>query len=178
MQELIIDALRPKLEALPFVTRFGGLAQVLRTTDTGGVAKRLPITADSQPLTPDSKGGGLLYFEHQRLNTVLERTALAVDSTMLLVFWGDLTAYDDTSAAAALAQAALIAALPQGMYGHGPLFKMTHVASRIMLPQDGLFDKYTYNEAQTQYLLKPYTAFAVEVKTACNIPLTCLPQPS
>jgi hypothetical protein len=187
MQDLLISVLKPKLVALPFISLFGGLAQTLSTTSTEGNAPvRMPISNEPGlllqrglnpdqyvSLAPDGNEAGVAYFEHRSLRANgIDRQLIKLTSVMRLVYWGKL---GDDPSAPILATAALIKAIPEAMYTARPLSAVFHEVTAILLPQDGLFDKYTYTEAQTQHLMTPYTAFALEITTKFNVGLACMP---
>jgi hypothetical protein len=190
MQDLLVASLLPALQDLPFISRWGGLAKTLKTTSTSGAEVRQPLTEDNKPLTPDSKEKGVLYFEHGRLDVVdTVGTNAHLSSLLRLVFWGNLGnaggAYNGAFSPAfstsralgpALAQAAIMKRIPMSTHLARPAFAVLHTFGRILLPQDGLFDKYTFDEKATQYLMAPYTAFGIEIKTSFKIPLSCVSQ--
>ena len=182
MQNLLISILKPKLAELPFVSLFGGLAHTLRTTSTSGAPQRMPISKEATilqdrslgpeqyvSLVPDGAERGVAYFEHRSLKVQGVASGRAnMTSVLRYVFWGNLGFGDS---AAALAQLAVIKRIPDAKYNAGALVGIFHQVTGIFMPQDGLFDKYTYNEAELQYLMSPYTAFGIEITTAFSLPL-------
>jgi len=185
MQDLLISVLKPKIEKLPFITLFGGLAQTLRTWSDGREVRQ-PISNEPGlllqrgldpkqyvSLAPDGREKGVAYFEHRSMTTgAVEGGRLTVNSVLRLVYWGAL---GDDPSAPILAQTAIMKTIPDILYTARPLSHIFHEVSSVIPHQGSLFDKYTYDEKQLQYLMSPYTAFAIEIKTRFKIALSCLP---
>jgi hypothetical protein len=185
----IVNALLPSLAPLSFGDLIVGIVKPMRFRNEGG-EKVFPviynegldacISGSYIDLLPNSSKKSIIYFEDK--GTYLakeEKGRFFYRSTIWLVCWWNykLTSsdlYEDTPYVGNV-----LALMPHLITG---LDFISHVRLRMVrqLPKDAdmVFGKYTYNEAEVQFVTYPYDFFALEYDVtfifnpACVTPIT------
>lgn len=193
MNKELCSILRNKLLGLPFIDLAAGMVQTLTTTDLDEqnvtkITKRQPVSYDvvgggscagtEVSMIPDSSRKSILYFEDLGVvatGRIHQQTAF--NSTIRLVLWMNRAnlvggPYVEISGRVMATIIDLITGLsPQNIY---PFSRLTIAVQRIT-PQDAaIFLKYTYSEADRQYLRPPFEFFAIDFSCKYTIPARCL----
>jgi hypothetical protein len=179
---------------LPWVEVSAGLAipvTFLENTTEGAVRKVMPVACGEScetgtrylSLVPDSEKRSIVYFEDYG-TVIREKDASRYDceSTLRMVCWLNLAklGYEDcqlSSMAVSQVMGSLPLVIDDGLPYNHIMIKVT-----AQMPKSpGIFTRYTYDEAITQYLMWPYDYFALEVKLkylftrGCEFPLPVNP---
>lgn len=192
MNKELSKVLRDKLQGMPFVQVLAGMVQTVTTesmneTNTTKIVKRFPVSYDvigktcegpEIPLWPDSSYKSLIYFEDFGIaSTGRLQGQTGYNSSLRLICWlnranlvGDQ--YKDVTGRIMATIIDTIAGKnPQNI---GMFTRLTIDVARIP-PQDaGLFGRYTYNEADRQYLRPPYDFFGIDLSCKYVVPAKCL----
>jgi hypothetical protein len=184
--------LRNKLAELPFVEVLAGMAQTVTTEDSNQetlvkITKRFPVCdnvlgVDCEgreiSLTPNSARKSIIYFEDFGITVNgREHGNTNYISSLRLVCWMNRknlvgNAYTDV---AGHAMAMIVQKLTGGNPENIDIFTRLTVEIVRIPPQDaGLFGRYTYNEADRQYLRPPFEFFALDLSCKYNVPTKCL----
>lgn len=192
MLYLLEGSLSPKIEALPFIERYGGIAYPLTHNFGGDTLKTFPV---SQSLTaqqcfdqgkyvnlvPDDRYKSVAYLEGitspaQIGFTDAKKGVAKITQNGKLVVWLNLQKLGITNPAdiglMALAAVDALQAVYAVTYAgvHG---RMEVTAANIRLDKNGAFGGYTYVDKQALFMW-PYGFFAVEFTAVINLPRRCL----
>jgi len=178
-----------KIKDLPFLSRVGGLVQTLEKQrgDGSGKVERYPITdqyylnqaecAQSQiiDMIPNTQLKGLAYFEDRgtSFGRIINQRVEA-DVRLRLVVWINPKQFQITPDPELSIQikSVLLAkmSIQRALNVAGMIIINSSVKS-IAVQDKNIFSKYTYNEAQSQYLLLPYQYFAFDLEAIAIVPL-------
>lgn len=192
MQQEIARHIRQVLLGTPGISKFGALVETVNTTENipdKAKAQSFPASQDVLPkpagngpyyeLTPNSNEAGIVYFEHMSLTSGgVESGGLSFTSKLRLVCWQQAVEASQPLGAQAILQAYVLRRLAPLSRSHnvaGLAARIQVTPGKLLTREDKLFSRYTYNEAQRQYLLAPYGAFGIELTTTFVVPLACLP---
>lgn len=181
MQELIAEAIRSRILAAPlgFRDKVAGMVQTIENGAQNGLPSRYPAYFDGttyEAFIPDARFTSLIYFEDGGSNvSVAQRLPEWVKQTsyvgrMRLVCWLNLSQYLGTREEAKAALIMLLS-LPFGSLG-----ELQKAAVKVvgLPPTEGrIFDRYSYKESYKQYLMHPYTAFALDLQTSYTLTAVC-----
>lgn len=194
MNQAIANIIRGNIEDLDFVDKIAGLTSVALMTITDEnknvVQKRMPIaccvSAEDcrqgayNDLCPDSKYKSVLYFEDLGVSFVKsEGNFKWYQSTLRLVCWLNVAmllaeccpdGITCTLSSKVIAQ--IIRAMPTHPEDHSSMMRVYSEIMDQVVRSSAIFGQYTYNEAQTQYLMYPYDYFALTIRTTFAICLT------
>jgi len=187
MNQTVANILKGYIECLDFVDKIAGLVQTvyLNITDENGnkVQKSFPVscnfTADDcktglyNDLTPDSKYKTVIYFEDQGVDfNKREGNFICYTSHLKLVCWinvamlyGELCPDGVPCTASTEIIKKILCQLPSQPVYISPYSRFYPVVVSEDIHSNAIFNKYTYNELQTQYLLYPYDFFALNINT-------------
>ncbi len=190
MNAKIANLLVDYISTLAWTDKIAGLVQTVKVSQQDGnrkIEKRYPVSCSinvSDPcingcyedLIPDSKYASLIYFEDGGLSLQKTyRNRHYYQSNLRLVCWINyLNQRGGGCAATGNYMIDIINSLPSypvnidGFYGVFP-----QISSQV-IRSSAIFDKYTYNEKQTQYLMLPYDYFALELRTTFFVINNCL----
>lgn len=184
MNKEIADIILSKIDGLAWVDKTAGLVRtstIHQPSDKGTIKKSFPVACDSNnkvDLIPDSKKLSVMYFEDLGVNILgSDDRYINCESNLRLVVWlnGKRLGYDGCgiSSIAIMSILKVFAGL-FNPFNQGNFVKVK-ISGISELPKDAsIFGKYTYDEAQTQYLMFPYDYFALQVKTSFSIAFNCL----
>jgi len=190
----LATVLRDKLATLPFIEVLAGMAQTVTTSDSNlddpnasAIVKRFPVSYDvlgvdcqgkEIALTPDSSKKSILYFEDFGIATTGRlHGQTGYSSNLRLICWlnrANLVG-DNYKEISGRCMASIIDTLagksPQNV---GIFTRLTVDVARIP-PQDvALFGRYTYSEADRQYLRPPFEFFGIDLTCKYYVPAKCL----
>lgn len=182
MIDLAIAQLQQKIETnLPYIDLVGGVARQQKIT-VGDRVKTLPATPDADNpgaylwLTPNTERSGILYFEVLRSGNperLAGGSAYGYTATVRAVVWLNMQRLSP-SAAAPLIMAQVVSNL-QGR--HTDAYPVTNIrvwpeGEAVKGPE--LFSKYTYDEAESQFLMLPFEYFAFDFTLSFALASDCV----
>ena len=185
MTELIAEALAEYIADVPFADKVVGLVKELsyREGDSSGTGPtpllKYPVyykkteaecrRAGYTDLVPDSRKKSIMYVENYGTR-VGERHGdkLKFTTTVRVVGWGN-------KGMSPLAPAYVIAAVPETPNIPG-LIGIRFTPTQVLGVDEKIFSRYTYKEEELQFLLHPYTAFAIVYEVTYSLKLDCLPE--
>lgn len=188
MSQAIAEILRQRIAELAIVGKSAGLVRAI-TRNVGGKNKTFPVACTVQDplacsestvvdLIPDSRYDSIVYFEDMGSSTVpypaerLMGTKYRV--RLRLVGWmdtrkiGELCTTGDQFIREI--QEAVTVLKP---YNLDPFKGITHKVVSVQPKAPAIFGKYTYDEANSQYLNWPYDYFAIDIETVYILPPGC-----
>lgn len=186
--------LRDRLEGLPFIEVYGGLAQKVeyKENDQNGnpITKRMPVCYDvvgagdcagkEYPVTPDSSKRGVAYFEDGGVTYIdRKRNLLKFRAMVTLVVWTNRAKWagDSYAEVSAACIAATIGRIANANPINYEVFKTLTVTPVRIAPQDStVFSKWSYDETVLQHLRPPYEFFNISFTVDFYISNDCLTQ--
>lgn len=192
MQRELAQLIISRLIGTPNFSRVGGLVQTVTSTEKGatGAPIRYPATFDVAPsaagqaaagytdFVPNSAESGLLYVESGSLqHKGYTGGRFSFDSRLRLIGWLNTPDAATTLSIESTAVTSILRRLlPLALASNQGVFtRLTVTPGKILGVEDNLFSRYTYRESAKQYLLDPYTAFAIELTSTYQIHPHCLP---
>lgn len=200
MNKALARVLRDKLLVLPFIDVACGLVQTVTTTDSipnsaqdmavvTAVTKKFPVATNVIPKNlclngvefraiPDSSYRSLLYFEEFGLSVGAKiHGQTSFTSKIRLVLWMNRknlvgATYTDISGRC-------MSGIIDHLTGQNPenidIFTRLRCEVSGILPQDAsVFSRYTYSEADRQYLRPPFEFFAIDFTCKFCVPANCM----
>lgn len=188
MSQAIAEILRQRVAGLSIVGKSAGLVRAI-TRNVGGKNKTFPVACTVQDplacsestvvdLIPDSRYESIVYFEDLG-SSVIPHPAERLMGTkyrvrLRLVGWMDTTKIGDKCATGAQfvreIQEAVTVLKP---YNLDPFKGLVHKVVGVLPQGPSIFGKYTYDEANRQYLNWPYDYFAIDIETTYILPPGC-----
>jgi hypothetical protein len=182
MNKEIANILKSFIEPLPFVDTLAGLVQTIEFASLEDKEKgkiiRFPASVDSNTtptgkawqyadLVPNSSKKSVIYFEDRGLKTTgKNRFGIGFESELRLVCWMNS---DDP-----LPLVSIINALSDGVFNEAPITGIKITLGNILGLEDKIFGKYSYEESVNQFLMFPFSAFAIDLKINFNVSTSCL----
>lgn len=178
-----------------FIDRFGGLVQIAEKEVVGDAKTKVdkfPI-ADQHIINgtecsvnganisfiPDSTLKGISYFEDAGITPGLFRAGLQqFTSRLRLVLWLNPQKFQASVAqniSMQVQSTAFATLLAVRSKNYGGLLGVTVSINKIQPQDSSIFSKYTYNAAQSQYLLLPYQFMAFDLDINFRIKPGCDP---
>ena len=169
MIRTIIKQILPDLQAVNFTDLVCGVVtQGVRNIQDEGttVARKVFPMYENDPIdckngdyvlcVPDEKYRSLIYFEEVG-NTITTKTnyEIKMSSEVRMVVWWDTKQIGNTITSAEL-MGLLIQNMPEKVADISNLFNIKINLSGIEKKSANIFSSYTYDEAETQYLIFPY----------------------
>lgn len=192
MLQDICNLLRDKINTIQYFDLVAGLVQTqeqkIVSDDGTSVIKRFPISADvtaeecqSGPyrdLVPDSSKRGIAYFEASNIGLSGRRYTFgkAWNAQVRLVAWINkdyINGGDPGSINAEVIAAAIEAVKVQ--YTAPPFKNIRVIPTGVVENSPAIFSAYTYDNVDTQFLMAPYTYFAVDMQVTFILPEICTP---
>lgn len=181
MIDLAVQQLTERLTALPFLDLVGGVARAQKVV-LGGMEKTLPASPNPEKdgeyllLSPDGKRAGIAYFEvlsNKNTGSVAGGRGSAFAVVVRLVVWLN-TKRLAPAGEIALAMASCVSTL-SGKYAGvpAPLGNMSVEPLQEAPRSADLFGRYTYNEAESQYLMLPFEYFAFDFALMFTMASAC-----
>lgn len=174
--------LRDRLFTLPWVDKALGMVKTIervRTDESGKtLTQRFPASLDAvQPLKqgeyvdaiPDGVSYKNLFYVEDMSTRVLQ--ANQYESEVRLVGWMN---HHYKTGGDSLAIAHILKAIPLRANA-GNLHSMLIKPGRILGVEDRIFSRYTYSEHLKQFLMAPYSAFAIDFTVNYSVNTSCLP---
>lgn len=192
MIDIVANILHEYIKDLAWADKTAALIRVATRTTESGVRQYFPVACQLteaecnagryQDLMPDDRKKSVMYFEDNG-GVQYKRKAGSVDiyeAHLRLVGWLNIKLLGQTDCSiTAGAIGDILRALPGKV---APAVASTYGLSNVLIHYAGeakkdvnIFSKYSYNEAQTQYLLYPYDYFALEFSVEFSMNKECLP---
>jgi hypothetical protein len=181
----IATILKDRIAAFTYVDKIGGLVRVARQNREGREIV-IPVAGDVdeayacdpatiRDMVPDDRYGCMVYFEDRGTTRITERTrGTSYRASLRLVCWVNTLKFgsDPTTADRILEQFTNDLNVGQP-YNTDTLIGLKHSVEGF--PQRGasIFSQYTYPEAERQYLLWPFDAFALDITATYRIKPGC-----
>jgi hypothetical protein len=181
----IATILKDRIAAFTYVDKIGGLVRVARQQRAGAEIV-IPVAGDVdeayacdpatiRDMVPDDRYGCMVYFEDRGTTRITERTrGTSYRASLRLVCWVNTLKFgsDPTTADRILEQFTNDLNVGQP-YNTDTLIGLKHSVEGF--PQRGasIFSQYTYPEAERQYLLWPFDAFALDIIATYRIKPGC-----
>lgn len=180
--------LRDAIKDLPFVGKVSGLVKTIEqnrpTENDKYVTLRFPASLD--PLTPlapgqyadmspDSAFKSVFFVEAQssRVRGRNSRGGIEMSSTLRLIGWLNS---GFQAGAEALAIAHVLKAIPEHPINLEFIKNITITLGVVLGVEDRIFGRYTLPEEKRQFLMSPFTAFAIDFTFEFTISIHCLPE--
>lgn len=182
MIDLAVDQLAKKLRTLPFLDLVGGIARVQKYMD-GKVLKTVPATPDPDAkreylsLAPHADRAGIAYFEtiaNRQTGAVSNDRAYLFTTNIRLVAWLNTKRLVPANVAP-LAMSQIVSNLTGKYDDVYPLINIRVEPLQEVPRSPELFAKYSYNEAESQYLMLPFDYFAFDFQLTFGMAVGCAP---
>jgi hypothetical protein len=198
MNSLIANIFKGYLENLTWHDKLAGIVQTASINVKNGPnsieGKTFPISCDIdidaclkgayQDLAPDSKKKSILYFEDKGVSFVERQgNRMKFQSSLRLVGWLNLKLIQEESCDSGVTSCSdagryvinVLQVLPTVPF-HTTDFVSIQIVSIAEVERDvSIFSKYSYSETATQYLLFPFSFFALDFLIDFVIP--CIERP-
>lgn len=192
MLYIVEPVLAPKIQALPFIERYGGIAHPMTHAFGTDTLKTFPVSMSLTGaqcfeqgkyanLVPDDRYNSVSYLEGltspARVTFKDPKSHIAtISQACKLVVWLNMQRLGRTSQAdVGLMALAAIAAL-QGNYAisyGGVNGRMEVDQATVRMDKNGAFGGYTYVDKQALFMW-PFAFFAIEFNTVTQLPKACL----
>ena len=182
LNAIVVNDLQP-LSAI--LTRVGGLVRVQRETGVnGGAEKRYPVVnklpqdceaGDYSDMSPNSKEVAILYFQAISKPSTVEVLSgvFREDWSLRVVCWFNSEKVDATASRLAANIAARIKRRQPNIGNY--LTCITTKFTGFDAKSADIFSAFTYNEAKSQYLMKPYDFFSFTIEVGYLFTPSCVP---
>lgn len=181
MIEVAVNELRRPLIDLGWIDIAGGLVREQKIR-VGDVEKTLPAFPDPEDhaqmilLTPDSGRSVITYFEvmaNQNRGDVSGGRGHMFSSTVRLVAWFN-TQRLAPSGVVPQAMAAMVSALAGYRFADvAPVGNIRVVPLQEVPKSPAIFARWTYDEAETQFLMPPFDYFAFDFSVSFTLSTFC-----
>jgi len=189
MIKKIVKEILPYLEALNFAETVVGCVTTMSVNrpikDNKVTIKKFPAyinenitscaNSDYIDLVPNSDKKSIIYFEENGITTnLINKDYMEVEASVRLVFWCNLKRINSTLKDTELLKLNIIKAIPTELQNINP-----YSFIRVILKGEGkkdvsIFNKYTYNEEEKQYLIYPFDYFALNYNISFNAGINCV----
>lgn len=178
MNILIAKIIKDRLSVLPYFDRASGLVQTItKEADGKGKLTKFPVEVNVGELKsldamiPDDQIKGMFYLEDGGIKSD-GNSDWTSDLTLVCWFCPKKIAKEvDAVSANALAD---ITATFRSFINASPVSRLKVNIVSIPARDVAIFNKYTYSETQTQYLMPPYDFFALKLKCTYRLNNNCI----
>lgn len=189
MIKRIIAEIIPYLETLNFADVVAGAVTTLSRNkpikDNKVVVKKYPVyyndgknvcdTSDYIDLVPNSSKKSIMYFEENGFNvTPINNNIFEVVASVKLVCWFNLKNINNTLTNAELLKLNVIQVMPTALQNVNPYSFIRVDLSGEEPKSVSIFNKYTYNEEEKQYLIYPFDYFALNYDISFYVGKNCI----
>lgn len=192
MNDIIANILLGYISGLLWADKYAGMVRIATRTTESGLKQYFPVACNVTEtecnagryidLIPNDGKKSVMYFEDAGGVQYKTRTGSIYTYTanLRLVCWLNLKKLGLTDCSATPgAIGDILRALPGKVT---PADASPYGLSNVIISYNGeekkdvsIFSKYSYNEAQTQYLLYPYDYFALNISVDFSMNENCLP---
>ena len=189
MIKRIISEILPSLEALNFADVVAGVVTTLSRNkpikDNKVIIKKFPVyyndtkttceTSDYIDLVPNSSKKSIMYFEENGFSvTQINNNIFECVASVRLVCWFNLKNINDTLTNAELLKLNVIQAMPSAIDNVNPYSFIRVDLTSEETKSVAIFNKYTYNEEEKQYLIFPFDYFALNYDISFYVGKNCI----
>ncbi len=182
LEQIISTDLQPLAQIF---TRMGGLVRVQVEKGTNGATeRRYPVVpkllgdcqgGDYTDMSPNSSQNGILYFQliTKPVTNEVANNLFREDYSLRCVGWFNA---DKVSGSASSLAANVAALIKRRQPAFGTY--LTNISTKFTgfdLKSTEIFSAFTYNEAQSQYLMKPYDFFSFTLEIGYIFAPSCVP---
>lgn len=191
MNAAIAELIRTRIEdrSFAFVEKIGGLARI-RTETKAGQVRKYPVCCEvTDPATcdvkkesdmiPSKKLKSLIFFEADSFPSHVHDIAPGklFEVRLRLVCWINCNFFGADCNCADTAALQLVSAINSVRYDSDPYRSIQHtVVGGGTVRGADVFGRYTFNEAEMQYLSHPFDAFTLDIVTKVRLMLNCEPE--
>ena len=185
----IVSEILPYLEALNFSETVAGCVQTLSVNrpikDNKVINKKYPVyinenkdtcdNSDYIALIPNSDKKSIIYFEENGISSkMINNELIEVTANVKLIFWCNLKKINSTFTDSELLKLNIIKAIPDQLQNVSPysFIRLNYIGEDYKGVQ--VFNKYTYNEEEKQYLIFPYDYFALNYEILFYVGKNCV----
>lgn len=191
MTNEIGDIIKDKLSALTFIEKLAGVVKTITISgqdkDNRVYKQSFPVACNMsfedctngsryQDLVPNSKLKSIVYLEDQgiRKNGVNGANTVYVAS-FLLVGWLNLKKLGESSCSiSGLVVASILKTLNVQPFNEG-IYQRIRIEDLGQNPQSNIpFNKYSYDESKTQYLMYPFDYFSIPLQVTFELNTACV----
>lgn len=181
MIDLVAQQIRPSLANLGWIDTVGGIAREQKIR-VGDLTKNLPAFPDPDnaapeytPLWPDASKSAISYFEvvsNRKQGDLSGGRAYQFEAVLRLVVWIN-TSRLTPSSAIPQAMAAIVSAVSGRKEDAAPVGNIMVTPLQEVPTSPAIFARWTYDEAETQFLMSPYGCFAFEFAVQFTLSASC-----
>lgn len=192
MTKAIGHYLMLQLKEIPYLDRVAGLVQTVERAEESGSVYKLPASDDvwerstdciqeicATDMIPDSQLRGIAYIEDMGTRDAVVNKArgrMEATTKLRIVCWLNVPNSNNPRwMIPSLASADIVAAISRMSGSYPPLYITSLAVDQVLNGDASLFSKYSYREADIQYLLCPYQALAVDISVNWLQMLDCTP---
>lgn len=193
MNEKIANILKSQIDELPFIDKIAGLVRPVKMQvpgkDNAPILKVFPVSTDItnedcisgsyKDLIPNSKYKSIFYFEDNGCTLIArERRWVSFNSRLTLVGWLNLSVLMNCGNYTGSTEVILsiLNALPENTISDDIYREIRITALSEVVKSNAIFNRYTYDEVTTQYLLYPFDFFALNMSIDFRVNLACVEQ--
>lgn len=179
------QAMKQRIEDLSFIDKIAGLVKTIETNskeDQKLIKFPAAVESASPPmawnytdLVPNSNKKSIFYFEGRGVKMGgITQKGVQADATIRLIGWlnHNFGAGSDIAAAAQIIKR-LAGVNP---FNVGVLHQVSVAPVTFLDSEEKLFSRYTYDEKVNQFLMAPFSAFAIDFKVSFILSTNCLPE--
>lgn len=184
MNAAIAELLRDRISAFSYVDKIAGLVRPITFQRAGkeitipvgiDVTDPLECSEDTQlALVPDERYGVIVYFEDRGAGVEKEGGRERQVSNLRLVCWVNTMKLNGDATAAGRIMQEFKGAISGSFYNSAGYLRIFHKVSGYPPKGPSLFSPYTYPEGVRQYLLPPFDAFAIDIRTTYMVDASCI----
>lgn len=185
MNKELANAMKERIQNLAFVDKIAGLVKTIETTSKeDNKIIRFPAALESNTplqawnytdLVPNTNKKSIFYFEGKPVKMgAITQKGIQAEATIRLVGWfnRNFSAGSDLAAASQIIR--LLATT--NPFNVGALHGVSITPIAFLDSEEKLFSKYTYDEKVHQFLMAPFSAFAIDFKVTFTLSTNCFPE--
>jgi hypothetical protein len=189
MLNLIVEHIQNQITPyIIFADRVAGIAKIQTRNEINAqgttVNKKFPVYFNNNKtnckifdyidLIPNDKLKSIIYYEENGTSFIdCDGRWINYSSNIRLVCWVNLKKINQTLMDTSILEALLIKNLPEYISNLPYISKIMIMNIRPVTKDVGIFSRYTYNEAELQYLMYPYDYFAFDMTINWSLSKSC-----
>lgn len=187
MIEDIVDLIKAEISTLDFIDKIGGIVKPLiikKVTGDTTINKTIPVCFNENKTTcdvsdyidycPNTAFKSVSYFEIKEINEV-DTTAhhSQFEGTIRFVCWLNLPLINQNLIPINNIPFEVLGAVPKQLSNSSP-FVFAQIYASGISKDEAIFTGYTYDEAESQFLMFPFDFFAIDFKVSFRVPFSCI----
>jgi hypothetical protein len=169
MLEYVLRQLSAEIQSeMPVISRAGGLVQPLKVNDAGK-EKLVPVAVNASEsnevvqLSPDSRESGIIWWEAGATRVRQQLAGMSeLQNDIRLVCWLNLKRIEPPEPELIQSKILEIALRHYTRIGKSPLVARTVQFGGDVVRDPAIFARWSFAEAETQFLLPPFDFFALQ----------------